>query len=61
MQKHQPLQAPNGIKVNHLHFHIFPRLENEPELFPVPQPNAFEGFYDPTESKVIKLVEKLKI
>jgi diadenosine tetraphosphate (Ap4A) HIT family hydrolase len=24
MQKYQPLQTENGIKVHHLHFHVFP-------------------------------------
>lgn len=50
MQKHQPTQPENGIKVSHLHFHVFPRQEEEPGLFPVPEPNTFDGFsHLPTE------------
>jgi diadenosine tetraphosphate (Ap4A) HIT family hydrolase len=60
MQKYQPLQAENGIKVNHLHFHIFPRLANEAGLFPVPQPNTFDGFTVPSEDEVIAIAEALK-
>jgi diadenosine tetraphosphate (Ap4A) HIT family hydrolase len=60
MQKYQPLQAENGIKVTHLHFHIFPRLANEAGLFPVPQPNTFDGFTVPSEDEVIAIAEALK-
>lgn len=60
MQKHQPLQAENGIKVNHLHFHVFPRIKDEPDLFPVPSPNTFDGFIVPSEEEVIATAEALK-
>lgn len=60
MQKYQPKQAENGIKVNHLHFHVFPRHEVETGLFPVPEPNSFDGFYTPTEEEVVKLAESLR-
>ena len=60
MQKYQPLQAENGIKVNHLHFHVFPRIEDETELFPVPQPNTFDGFVTPSADEVIAVAEALR-
>lgn len=60
MQKYQPLQAENGIKVDHLHFHVFPRLEDEPGLFPVPQPNTFDGFITPTDDEVKAVAEALR-
>jgi diadenosine tetraphosphate (Ap4A) HIT family hydrolase len=60
MQKYQPLQAENGIKVNHLHFHVFPRIKNEPGLFPVPQPNTFDGFSVPSDDEVTAIAEALK-
>ena len=44
MQKYQPTQTENGVKMDHLHLHIFPRLEHEMGLFPVPEPNDFHGF-----------------
>lgn len=59
IQKYMPLQAENGVKMNHLHFHVFPRLEHEKYLFPVPEPNKFEGFYKPTNEAIKKLVIEL--
>lgn len=60
MQKYQPQQADNGIKVSHLHFHVFPRRETETELFPVPQPNSFDGFYDLNDEEISRLAAKLR-
>lgn len=60
MQKYQPLQKENGVKQNHLHFHVFPRMKDESQLFPVPQPNDFSGFYTPTEDEISVLINKLK-
>lgn len=60
MQKYQPLQTENGIKMNHLHAHVFPRQENEPGLFPTPEPNSFEGFVMPTDTEVITLAHRLQ-
>lgn len=60
MQKYQPLQAENGIKVNHLHFHIFPRRKDEDDLFPVPEPNDFTGFSQPTGDDIKNFVKKLR-
>jgi diadenosine tetraphosphate (Ap4A) HIT family hydrolase len=60
MQKYQPLQAENGIKVHHLHFHVFPRLEAEEGLFPVPTPNSFDGFTMPDERAVSVLRVRLQ-
>jgi len=60
MQKYQPLQAENGIKVSHLHFHVFPRTEHEAGLFPVPEPNSFDGFTRPSEAEVTALTESLR-
>lgn len=59
MQKYQPLQAENGIKVSHLHFHVFPRLENEAGLFPVPDPNTFDGFELAGREEITQLAESL--
>lgn len=61
IQKYMPLQSENGVKMNHLHFHVFPRLENEKFLFPVPNPNQFEGFYEPTKSEIEILIDKLRV
>jgi diadenosine tetraphosphate (Ap4A) HIT family hydrolase len=60
MQKYQPLQTENGIKVNHLHFHIFPRIADEEGLFPVPQPNTFDGFTVPSDDEVIAVADALR-
>lgn len=60
MQKYQPLQVENGIKVNHLHFHVFPRAENEVGLFPIPEPNTFDGFVTPSDDEVRALAKALK-
>ncbi len=60
MQKDQPLQPENGIKMDHLHFHVFPRQQEEPGLFPVPEPNSFEGFIRPPEPVVMALAQSLR-
>jgi histidine triad (HIT) family protein len=60
MQKYQPRQAENGIKVNHLHFHVFARLENESGLFPVPEPNSFDAFKTADTSEIAQLAESLR-
>jgi diadenosine tetraphosphate (Ap4A) HIT family hydrolase len=59
MQKYMPKQSQNGVKMNHLHFHVFPRREHEEGLFPTPYPNSFDSFYAPNENEVQKLVSKL--
>jgi ATP adenylyltransferase len=59
MQKYQPLQSENGIKVNHLHFHIFPRQKDEENLFPAPEPNSFRGFSAPSSADIQEYVQKL--
>lgn len=61
MQKYQPTQGENGIKMSHLHMHVFPRLENEADLFPVPDPNSFAGFSTPNDHEIIELASRLKL
>ena len=60
MQKYMPMQAENSVKMNHLHFHVFPRQKEEQGLFPTPYPNSFESFYIPDTKNVSELVEQLK-
>ncbi|HSW75196.1 MAG TPA: HIT family protein [Candidatus Saccharimonadales bacterium] len=60
MQKYQPLQPDNGVKVSHLHFHVFPRLAEELRLFPVPEPNSFEAFHTPDETEITAWAQSLK-
>jgi diadenosine tetraphosphate (Ap4A) HIT family hydrolase len=63
MQKYQPGQVENGIKVSHLHWHVFPRQERDEQesvLFPVPRPNNFGGFLTPPEAEVLDWVQRLK-
>lgn len=60
MQKYQPTQAENGIKMNHIHFHIFPRIANEQVLFPVPVPNSFDGLRETDAVTMKQLVERLQ-
>ena len=60
MEKFMPQQAENGIKMNHLHYHVFPRQAHEDNLFPVPQPNSFEGFVMPTDDEVKALAKALR-
>lgn len=60
MQKYQPLQAENGVKVSHLHFHVFPRTANEENLFPTPEPNSFDGFIMPSDEEVQSLAASLR-
>ncbi len=59
IQKYMPKQSENGVKMNHLHFHVFPRQEKEKHLFPTPDPNQFEGFYTPTDEDIKELISKL--
>jgi len=59
MQKYQPLQPENGIKMNHLHFHVFPRLENDTRIFPSPEPNNFEGVIEANEEDIAELLKTL--
>jgi diadenosine tetraphosphate (Ap4A) HIT family hydrolase len=60
MEKFMPQQAENGIKMNHLHYHVFPRQAEEDNLFPTPEPNSFEGFVMPTDDEVRALAEALR-
>jgi diadenosine tetraphosphate (Ap4A) HIT family hydrolase/ADP-ribose pyrophosphatase YjhB (NUDIX family) len=60
MQKFQPLQEENGIKVNHLHFHVFPRAKGEKKLFPVPDPNDFSGMKPVSKDEVSRLINLLR-
>lgn len=60
MQKFQPTQSDNGIKMSHLHFHVFPRLEHETTLFPVPNPNNFDGFFSLSDDQVTTLAQSLR-
>lgn len=60
IEKYTPLQPENDIKMNHLHYHVFPRQENEVGLFPVPEPNSFEGFTVPTDAEVSALAQALR-
>jgi len=60
MQKYMPLQAENGVKVDHLHFHVFPRQKEEQGLFPTPYPNSFNAFYQPDKQEVVELIQRLK-
>jgi diadenosine tetraphosphate (Ap4A) HIT family hydrolase len=61
MQKYMPLQKENGVKMNHLHFHVFPREEEEEGLFPTPYPNEFKSFYQPDKDEVNELIKSLRI
>ncbi len=60
VQQHKPLIVENGIKMNHLHFHVFPRTNNESGLFSVPTPNSYEGFHLVDNEEVVALAEDLK-
>lgn len=42
-QKFQPRLNENGVKVNHLHIHVWPRLADE-EHVPIPAPQSFDEF-----------------
>lgn len=45
VQKFQPLQAENGIKMNHLHVHAWPRTpQDEEDSVLIPAPQSFEDF-----------------
>ena len=59
-QKYQPLQPQNGIKVNHLHFHVFPRIAQESGLFPVPEPNDFSAFTKPDDNEMMATLQALR-
>lgn len=48
IQKFQPLQAENGIKMNHLHVHVWPRTkEDERHKILMPAPQSFDDFQSP--------------
>lgn len=56
VQKFQPLQEENGIKMNHLHIHAWPRLEADDNAgVPFPAPQNFDNFrpVDDKESRMI--------
>lgn len=66
VQKFQPLQAENGIKMNHLHFHAWPRtFEDEMNGVLMPAPQSFDDFSqlssDETEAELRVLMSNLKI
>lgn len=56
VQKFQPLLQENGIKMNHMHIHAWPRLqEDEDASVPFPAPQNFDNFrkVDEKESRSI--------
>lgn len=60
MQKDDPIQPRNGVKMDHLHFHVFPRRKKEDGLFPTPYPNQFSAFHKPTDKEVADLIKRLR-
>lgn len=42
-QKFQPRLAENGVKVNHVHVHVWPRHQSEEDV-PIPAPQSFDEF-----------------
>ncbi len=53
-QKSQPLQKENGIKMDHVHFHVWPRTKNdEKNGIVIPAPQSFDDFYVPSNPQEI--------
>ena len=51
IQKFQPLQKENGIKMNHLHVHVWPRTkEDEQNNVLMPAPQSFNDFNSSLDS-----------
>ena len=61
LQKYMPLKKEDGIKMNHLHFHVFPRVPDEESLFPVPNPNTYDGFITPSEQEIIAVLNRTRL
>ena len=61
-QKTQPLQAENGIKMDHVHFHVWPRTkQDEKSGIVIPAPKSFDDFYVPaTDSERRELDEDIQ-
>lgn len=48
-QKSQPRQKENGIKMDHVHFHVWPRTkQDEKNGVVIPAPQSFDDFYVPS-------------
>ncbi len=60
LQKYQPQQPENQIKRDHLHMHVVPKAPNDSGIFPVPEPNSFEGLWYPDDTEVAQLAEQLR-
>ena len=51
-QKSQPRQPENGVKVNHAHFHVWPRTkQDEQNGIVIPAPQSFDDFFVPSNEK----------
>ncbi len=61
IQKSQPLQEENGIKMDHIHFHVWPRTkDDEKNGVVIPAPQSFDDFYVPsTPQEIAELDEDL--
>ncbi len=60
IQKFQPAKVENGITMKHLHFHVLPRIAEEPGILPVPVPNSPEGFTRLDNDEVNTRAEELR-
>lgn len=61
-QKSQPRQIENGIKMDHVHFHVWPRTkQDEKNGIVIPAPQSFDDFYRPsTEREILELNEDIQ-
>lgn len=50
-QKHRPQHAPNGITMEHLHFHVYPILATDTALVPAPTVGDFSPQH-PTDDEI---------
>lgn len=56
IQKFQPLQAENGIKMNHMHVHVWPRTKaDELNHTLMPAPQSFDDFISPLTDEELSL------
>ncbi|USN97048.1 MAG: HIT domain-containing protein [Candidatus Nomurabacteria bacterium] len=54
-QKSQPLQKENGIKMDHVHFHVWPRTkQDEKNGVVIPAPQSFDDFFIPSNEAEMK-------
>lgn len=59
VQNYRPFMAQDGIKTNHLHYHVYPRAE-EDELWQAAEKQERELFRELSDDELLKIKELFK-